>query len=306
MEKKLSNSKILIVSHISDIDGMGSIVLGNLAFKKIDYLLIAVPEQKEALEFIKSASYEQIYICDIALDDKLGDEINELNLKISHFDHHQSNLYVSKYPFSTVLTEAFGHPTCGTELFYDELVKKGLLKPTPAIDTFVELIRSYDTWDWKKDNNLLAYDLSSFFKTVGPTQFIKDFTKHLKKAKSFAFSQTQELLINLRKKEVEEYSANCQVSVLITNFEGGNAGIVFCDNDASKVGNDLCLNNQIDFALMLNMQDNVISLRSIREFDVSIIAKKYGGGGHKNAAAFPLTKEYKILFLNLIVDSLNK
>jgi len=34
--------------------------------------------------------------------------------------------------------------------------------------------------------------------------------------------------------------------------------------------------------------DTVFSLRSIGEFDVSILAKKFGGGGHKNASGFKL------------------
>ena len=39
-------------------------------------------------------------------------------------------------------------------------------------------------------------------------------------------------------------------------------------------------------------EGRVFSLRSVGNFDVSEIAKKYGGGGHKNAAGFRIpTKE---------------
>ena len=39
-----SMKKIIIFSHESDIDGMGSIILGKLAFKDLDYILAPNPE----------------------------------------------------------------------------------------------------------------------------------------------------------------------------------------------------------------------------------------------------------------------
>ena len=55
----------------------------------------------------------------------------------------------------------------------------------------------------------------------------------------------------------------------------------------SEVGNTLCKNNpDSHFCASFTVFENNImwSLRSIGDFDVSDIAKKYGGGGHKNAA----------------------
>ena len=39
MIKQINNNKILIISHLADIDGMGSIILGKFYFKEFDYLL---------------------------------------------------------------------------------------------------------------------------------------------------------------------------------------------------------------------------------------------------------------------------
>ena len=41
---------------------------------------------------------------------------------------------------------------------------------------------------------------------------------------------------------------------------------------------------------VLNTGEVVYSLRSRGEFDVSEVAKQYGGGGHKNAAGFKIDK----------------
>jgi uncharacterized protein len=46
--------------------------------------------------------------------------------------------------------------------------------------------------------------------------------------------------------------------------------------------------------------DIIFSLRSIGEFDVSAIAKSFGGGGHRNAAGFRITQEADAVTLNRI------
>ena len=64
----------------------------------------------------------------------------------------------------------------------------------------------------------------------------------------------------------------------------------------SELGNLLCSKSQDQpFACVyfdvLNGKKRVFSLRSIGDFDVSEIAKRMGGGGHKNAAAFSISFE---------------
>jgi nanoRNase/pAp phosphatase (c-di-AMP/oligoRNAs hydrolase) len=41
-----------------------------------------------------------------------------------------------------------------------------------------------------------------------------------------------------------------------------------------------------------------ISLRSLQDEDVSVVAKQFGGGGHKNAASFIIEKKAFELWLN--------
>jgi nanoRNase/pAp phosphatase (c-di-AMP/oligoRNAs hydrolase) len=64
---------------------------------------------------------------------------------------------------------------------------------------------------------------------------------------------------------------------------------------ASVVGNKLALKTNT-FALVWRQEPDGVhaSMRSVREFDVSVIAKKYGGGGHKNAASFKFEDFSKI------------
>jgi len=57
----------------------------------------------------------------------------------------------------------------------------------------------------------------------------------------------------------------------------------------SEIGNQLCISHpESKFAVVYVDVDGkrLYSLRSIGDFDVSAIAKEFGGGGHKNAAGF--------------------
>ena len=68
--------------------------------------------------------------------------------------------------------------------------------------------------------------------------------------------------------------------------EGLAANVV---NDISEIGNAIA-NKSGTYSLTFFVQgDEVIcSLRSIGDYDVSVIAKAYGGGGHKNASGFKM------------------
>lgn len=150
--------KTIIFSHESDIDGLGSIVLGKIAFKEIDFILspnVNVLEERfrEAIESGKLNEYERIYITDLALYKPAIDLVNsnpELSKKVLIFDHHASAIKdgLNNYDFSTIMEkDENGKKRCGTDLFYEYLVKKGFINKTEAINTFVELTRLEDTWE---------------------------------------------------------------------------------------------------------------------------------------------------------------
>ena len=66
--------KVLVISHESDIDGMGSIVLGKMAFGNVDYVLasnVVILENKfrEYLENGSLYQYDRIFVTDLALND---------------------------------------------------------------------------------------------------------------------------------------------------------------------------------------------------------------------------------------------
>ena len=303
MKKILNDNKVLVISHEDDIDGLGGVILGYLAFKDIDYMLIHVKEQTEIVDFIKNSNYEKVFITDLGLEDKIADEINELGMDILHFDHHETNVYASKYAFSTVEIQRNGISTCGTELFYLYLKENNLLKDNALIKRFVEDTRAYDNWDWVKNNNVEANDLNKLFGIVGIDTYISKMVDKLRNNNKDIFDETDKYLIELNTQEETELIELSDKSLIIREKDGLKFGIVFGNKFLSIIGNTLCNRHpELDYMLLIDPLEMKVSLRSVR-IDVSKVAESYGGGGHKYAAGFSLNEEKFKSLLKIIINS---
>lgn len=303
MKKILNDNKVLVISHEDDIDGLGGVILGYLAFKDIDYMLIHVTEQTEIVDFVKNSNYEKVFITDLGLEDKIADEINELGMNILHFDHHETSMYASKYAFSTVEIQRNGISTCGTELFYLYLKENNLLKDNALIKRFVEDTRAYDNWDWVKNNNVEANDLNKLFSIVGIDTYISKMVDKLRNNNKDIFDETDKYLIELKTQEEKKLIELSDKSLIIREKDGLKFGIVFGNKFLSIIGNTLCnRHSELDYMLLIDPLEKKVSLRSVR-IDVSKVAESYGGGGHKYAAGFSLNKEIFKSLLKIIINS---
>lgn len=303
MKKILNNNKVLVISHEDDMDGLGGVILGYLAFKDIDYMLIHVKEQTEIVDFVKNSNYEKVFITDLGLEDKIADEINELGMNILHFDHHETNVYASKYAFSTVEIQRNGISTCGTELFYLYLKENNLLKDNALIKRFVEDTRAYDNWDWVKNNNVEANDLNKLFSIVGIDTYISKMVDKLRNNNKDIFDETDKYLIELNTQEEKKLIELSDKSLIIREKDGLKFGIVFGNKFLSIIGNTLCNRHpELDYMLLIDPLEKKVSLRSVR-IDVSKVAESYGGGGHKYAAGFSLNEEIFKSLLKIIINS---
>lgn len=88
--------------------------------------------------------------------------------------------------------------------------------------------------------------------------------------------------------KISQYVAEVSKNTRMIDFEGHSVPIVNAPQvDISELLHTLCMG--VTFAVgWWQRADGQFqySLRSVGDFDVSEIAKKYGGGGHKNAAGF--------------------
>lgn len=90
--------------------------------------------------------------------------------------------------------------------------------------------------------------------------------------------------------KIAQYVAEVRKNARMVVFEGYEVPCVNASYvDISEVLHSLCDGRPWPFAVGWSQRADGLfqySLRSVGDFDVSVIAKKYGGGGHRNAAGF--------------------
>lgn len=309
MIKKISSNKNIIISHIADIDGMGSVILANKFYNnQIDYILSDIDELPDLFNSFDFTNYETIYLCDLPLLNCTITILNhrpDLTRKLKHFDHHlcyeqEKTAYVNAF---SVLNNRL---SCGTELFYNYLLTLNSSLNNPFYQTLVEATREQDTWDFQEES-YNAKLLASIHALIGPTAYI-DLISSLDDQKPF---QLPRYFNDLYKQDLERqqaYLTQVNQNLLITTYKNYQIGVTIAEQYRSIIGAGICqLHPELAFVMILNYNRNKVSLRSAKaEIDLNQIAAEFHpeGGGHKNAAGFiiddksiPNIQKYHQLYL---------
>ena len=290
--------KDLIISHIKDIDGVSPLILLNVLGINYDYKLLDVYEVESYLdELLKTdlSIYNNIYITDLTVPEASYKLINESNYKnkFKVFDHHKTHLYASNLDFVTIDINE-----CGTTLFYNYLKTIGL-KETKVIKEYVNSVKNLDLWLFEQNKDCVAPKLGNLFDFYGVLRYIIEFTKHLKEDETFKFNEFEEKILEILNDEEKIYIDKRELRMTVCKYEDYNVGIVFAEKYRSELGNELLIRNKnLDFIVIINLNGG-ISLRS-REVDVSVIASKFNGGGHKLASGFGISEKLKKDIISLI------
>lgn len=298
MIRNINNKKNLIISHIADIDGMGSVILAKKYFNNnIDYILceiIDLPELfKENFE-----RYENIYLCDLQITSDAVNSIenNEyLKLNLKHFDHHASGIYDGMPNYINEVIEIDERKTCGTELFYRYLLtlEKSSVINNDFYRGFVEAVRENDTWDFRSGSDL-GHNLASIHAMMGAEPYI-EMILSLDDSNNFELPKVYMDFINADKEKMCNYIENADKNLKYSTYNGYNIGISITEQYRSMLGNDICANHpEIDFILIINFNRMSCSLRTIRDdIDLGKICREFHheGGGHKKAAGFTIDSE---------------
>lgn len=305
-------NRIIIFSHESDIDGMGSVILSKIAYKDIDYVLCHNPDDLEITfrKYIrenKLNKYEKIYVTDLALFDPALTLVAESDLKnkVLIFDHHKkaidSNL--NRYPFTKIIEEDNTGKRCATDLFYEFLVKSKIIKRSKILDTFVEYTRLEDTWEWKKiTSGDSAHDLAILFNCIGIEKYIAIMLKKLLHEKEFYYTDEE---INIISRKKEEYKKNIEKilknTIYLKDELNNKFGIAIAPYEyRNEIPEFIIENNnpnEIAYFITVALNKGEYGQKSYRSiikgFDVNEICKAHGGGGHKEAAAVSISKEQR-------------
>ncbi len=294
--------KVLLFSHIQDIDGMGSVILGELAFTSLDYVLCKTFEVTDIVSSYYDKgelyNYDYVYITDLCIKEPLLGKIDKdekLNGKILVFDHHITEIQEGndKYNFVNIIVENEKGKTCGTSLFYDYLLKQGYLKKNETLDQFVELTRQHDTWEWKtKYNNPLARDLYILFGELGYEEYLNIWRKIVRNDKGINFSsEEQKVIDDYNKKfnnDIKLILDNMKPYVLSIDGEKYKIGFIKCPYKYRNDINELVKDNNkqdVDLIGMIFTDMDTVSYRLVKNKDASKVAVYFGGKGHRDASS---------------------
>lgn len=307
-------NKILLFSHESDIDGLGSVVLGLISFNQLDYILCPNNEKLELkfrdyLEKGELDQYDNIYITDLALYDPSLSIVNESKLrnKIHVFDHHQKSIddHMNRYEFTKIVEQDDKGKRCGTDLFYQYLKEYNLIGENKAIEEFVELTRLEDTWEWKNSKIIgeKAHDLAILFNAIGLEEYISRMTsKLLENPLSFEFNDEEKNIIQIKKDEYNKKLKSIMESTEYFFDEKQNKfGIVYASyqyrNELAEYIRENNNPENIKYFIIVAMDKGEFGQKSYRQieekFDVNEVAVMHGGGGHPGAAGVNITEEQR-------------
>ena len=297
--------KVLLFTHEQDIDGMGSVVIGKIAFPNLTYVPCKTFEIdsnfKKYLDDKSIYDYDLIFVTDLCLHEPILSIINEdkiLRNKVLVLDHHKTEIGNAKYDFVNVIIECSQGLSSGTYLFYEYLLKNNYLESRPVLDELVEWTRQYDTWDWVKHNNQKARMLHLLFEQIGYERYVQIMGRIVANNDSIVFSSEEMEIINDWENKFKEDSKNIldNMSVYVVNIDGRDyrVGYVFTEykyrNDLNELvkANNV---NDIDVIGMFFPNMNVASYRGVKDVDVSIVPTYFGGKGHKGAGTNPIDNE---------------
>ena len=311
MIRKQENNKILIISHMADCDGMGSVILGIKYFKNIDYILCEAGEL-ECLREEDVSNYEQIFICDVPrVRETMSVIENNSYLKehLKHFDHHESSVSDNNHSFVNEVISINGLTVSATYLFYQYLKSLGDKLNKKFYEEFVEGVRAYDIWD-KNGDFELGKKITNVFTLMEPVSFI-DYICSLDDSKEFMITKEIDNLILSNEKKMNNYFEKAYEKIVITDYKGYKMAVTINEQYRSLLGNYICNKNKdIDFVLIINFERFSCSLRCEKDgVDVSVIASEFqhDGGGHTKSSGFildsesiPKIKKYVDLYLDNI------
>ncbi len=218
---------------------------------------------------------KEIYLLDFCFDEKTTKELLSANKRVTAIDHHATRESIVKQTAN--YSYALDHSGCVLAWNY--------FHPKKAAPKLLAYVEDMDLWAFRVPR---AKEIGAFLDSQK-----KEFNNWTKLAKLIENAETRaaiikkgELLLEFEDTLMERMIAS---DATLVEFEGYKIFAINSPIFRSKMGNMLATDHPPMSIVWNDKGDKrIVSLRSIPKFDVEAIAKKYGGGGHKNAAGFTI------------------
>ena len=276
--------KHLIIYHDPCLDGIcaATIVWDKLLNDGVPESDIVLHPAVYGLDVPKVDADTKVYIVDFSYPWIAMESLCSASAGVTWIDHHKSAIeaFDAWRPTGRAFPESL--------LICRDNTKSGALLAwewahpgKPALPA-VEAVSIRDTW--QKDSN--GEFFGKWTEAITAYGFTLPFT--VQDMHSFVFIPESEIdyIATIGNTLTRKHKQDCEQLVKQVVF-GHRVAWLNCNYMfASECGNMLCQMYDIDFAACYSIVGDEVrySLRSVGEFDVSAIAKRHGGGGHRNAA----------------------
>lgn len=282
-----------LVTH-GDLDGAGAAVIAETIYK-ISFTFFAdyTTIDSYLFNFISSKKDEkdvELLIADICPSQSVCEELNKVseNFKVKLFDHHKTRQWATQYPWAT-----FDPMKSGTKLLHEYVSTTATEGWRHVLSHYLDFVEAVDAWDlWKLDSPHRARgeQLNALFKFLRTQEFIPLFVKNPEADKEEPIKTLLEYLEKEKQHIIKRAISTCEKSPIVRRDSLGHMYmIIFTTDYVSEVCHAILNHpdfNDLHFILAYSPLAETCSLRAKGAIDVSEIAKKLGGGGHKDAAGF--------------------
>lgn len=278
----------LVIYHGNCADGMGAAWaafhhFGNLA----EYRVGLYDEEFPNLDLFRMRN---VFLVDFTYSPEQVKQIASVASRVVILDHHKSAMLAFKdTTFSSNVLIIFSMDKSGARLTWEHF-------HVGTAPKLIQYIEDRDLWRWRLDNSHAINAFISLFEfSMNDYRIL-----YLQLESSIQFKEAitvGEYLLHQQRKSTNKIVKNAYLKLL--GSTSGTKRVMFINTCSliSEVGNQILTDDpSIDFvAGWFDLADKrVWSLRSADKFDCSELAKRYGGGGHLNAAGFTTSTRFML------------
>lgn len=308
---------MLQITH-HDLDGLAAVKILRLLHPKCPYVICGNPRALDEMLLKQCIVSDEVWITDLAPTSREVLEKFIENSKIGKIyivDHHPE----SKWIHGIDIPNVYGYHDekySGTENLFNYLRKTDLVLDNTwfnYVPPFIQCVTAYDLWQlnssWRQLGEKLHHLLHFFGRDFLIETPFKDLTDkysdvhkaiiskmdgYIKKMLDRVFISNlqifdQKIKVSKTDSELTE-KIKLELALVEDKYNKATFALVLAEKHASQIGNELLKKfPQIDFSVIINPLYDGISFRSRKNgFNVSHLARKFGGGGHKSASGCPL------------------
>ncbi|MEP7104467.1 MAG: DHHA1 domain-containing protein [Chloroflexota bacterium] len=260
----------LLLTH-TDLDGVGGAVIWSAA-TGAPYRLVENGDVDAAVAAALPEA-EEVVLADHSVSWDLVPAIEAHVAAGRHFvmlDHHKSAIGLAVHPWAEVQLDR-----AAAGLVFDFVGRP------PELADFAALVEDHDLW---RHADPRSARLAALLGLLGHERFIDRFTQDPR----VQFTEGEELLMDVEERRREDYIARKVTQAEVFSEGAHRWALAFAEQYQSELADALMTQLGVGATAIVNASRGTVSMRG-RDVDVSLIARRFGGGGHARAAAFSVT-----------------